>query len=190
MAKRLTKIERREQLLLMAESIVREEGADALTLITLAEKVGVSKPVTYDQFAKRENLLVALYERYDERFIAVVREAVESEADTLKAAAQIVSQGYVDCVMRCGPVYDAVVAALSAYPEFSDLRHKIRESFIEAYVGIFGPLSRLSGAQMHQYLIAFYGASEEMGRAILAGVIEKEAAVDVLAELIVSLLGR
>lgn len=190
MAKRLTRHERREQMLFMAEAIVREKGADALTLITLAERVGVSKPVAYEQFARRENLLVALYERYDERFINAVSEALQSEAGTLKAAAQIVSHGYVDCVLRCGPVYDAVVAALSAYPEFSDLKHEIRERFIESYVGIFSSLSKRSGAEMHPYLIAFYGASEEMGRAILDGAIEKEAAVGVLGELIVSLLGQ
>jgi len=189
MAKRLTRIERREQLLLTAEKIVREEGADALTLITLAERVGVSKPVTYDQFAKRENLLVGLYQRYDQGLISAISSAIEPEAGSLEEAARIVSQAYVECVMNCGPVYDAVIAALCAYPDFSELRHEIREGFISAYTKVFGPLTTLSAAEMYPYLIAFYGASEEMGRAILHGSIEVDAAVEVLAQNLKSLLG-
>lgn len=189
MVKRLTRNERREQLLMMAEQIVREEGAEALTLITLAERVGVSKPVTYDQFAKRENLLVELYQRYDRRFISVISSAIESEAGSLEVAARIVSQAYVECVVNCGPVYDAVIAALVAYPEFSELRHEIREGFISVYTKVFGPLTTLSEAEMYPYMIAFYGASEEMGRAILYGAIEVDTAVTVLAQNLNSLLG-
>jgi len=46
---RLPKAERR-QLLAIALVIVREEGADRLTLGHLAARAGVSKPITYEHF--------------------------------------------------------------------------------------------------------------------------------------------
>ena len=52
-SRRLSKAERRQQLLDTALRIVREEGADRLTLGHLAIRAGVSKPVTYEHFGTR-----------------------------------------------------------------------------------------------------------------------------------------
>ena len=55
---RLSKQARREQLLDVAVAIVRTQGADGLTLVTLAEAAGVSRPITYDHFGTRPGLLL------------------------------------------------------------------------------------------------------------------------------------
>ena len=55
---RLSSASRRRQLLAVALSIVREEGADRLTLGHLAQRAGVSKPVAYDHFGTRSGLLI------------------------------------------------------------------------------------------------------------------------------------
>src|SRR5688500_17488341 len=65
-SKRLSKAERRAQLLDTALDVVRDEGTDALTLARVAERAGVSKPIAYQHFETRGGLLVALYERMDE----------------------------------------------------------------------------------------------------------------------------
>ena len=52
-ARRLSQAERRRQLLDTALVIIREEGADKLTLGRLASRAGVSKPVAYDHFGTR-----------------------------------------------------------------------------------------------------------------------------------------
>ncbi|MDT0267243.1 helix-turn-helix domain-containing protein [Streptomyces sp. DSM 44915] len=44
---------------------MRIRGADGLTLVTLAEEAGVSRPITYDHFGTRPGLLLALYRRLD-----------------------------------------------------------------------------------------------------------------------------
>lgn len=62
---RLSKAERRHQLLTTARAIVREEGTDRLSLGHLAERAGVSKPVAYDHFGDRSGLLIALYRWID-----------------------------------------------------------------------------------------------------------------------------
>ncbi|MFC7557085.1 TetR/AcrR family transcriptional regulator [Pseudoroseomonas wenyumeiae] len=56
--RRFSKAERRRQLLDTALLIVREEGADRLTLGHLAARAGVSKPVAYDHFGTRSGLLI------------------------------------------------------------------------------------------------------------------------------------
>ncbi len=65
--KRLSRDDRRRQLLDMAWQLVREEGTDALSLGRLAEQAGVTKPVVYDHFETRNGLLMALYQEYDAR---------------------------------------------------------------------------------------------------------------------------
>ncbi len=47
---RLSKAERRCQLLDIALVIIREKGADRLTLGHLAVRAGVSKPITHEHF--------------------------------------------------------------------------------------------------------------------------------------------
>ncbi|WP_413733412.1 TetR/AcrR family transcriptional regulator [Sodalis sp. RH21] len=54
---RLSKAERRRQLLDTVLVIIREEGADRLTLGHLAVRAGVSKPITYEHFNTRAGLL-------------------------------------------------------------------------------------------------------------------------------------
>ena len=63
--RRLSNAERRRQLLDTALVIVREEGADRLTLGHLAARAGVSKPVAYDHFGTRSGLLIELYRSID-----------------------------------------------------------------------------------------------------------------------------
>lgn len=53
MTVRLSKQARREQLLEAAVTVVRTRGADGLTLVTLAEAAGVSRPIVYDHFGTR-----------------------------------------------------------------------------------------------------------------------------------------
>jgi AcrR family transcriptional regulator len=62
----MSKDERRRNLLKVAFEIIASDGTDALTLPSLAERAGVSRPVAYEHFESREGLLMALYRDYDE----------------------------------------------------------------------------------------------------------------------------
>lgn len=81
---RLSKSERRQQLLETARLIVREEGADRLTLGHLAVRAGVSKPVTYEHFETRTGLLIELYRWIDTERIAAFRTLMAQEIDRRK----------------------------------------------------------------------------------------------------------
>src|ERR671915_1890469 len=94
---RLPKPARREQLLDAAVGIVRVQGADGLTLVTLAEAAGVSRPIAYDHFGTRAGLLLALYRRLDERHRAAVAEALRTAEPTPDAIARVMSTAYFAC---------------------------------------------------------------------------------------------
>ncbi|WP_244495233.1 TetR/AcrR family transcriptional regulator [Ensifer sp. Root423] len=52
----------------VAMEIVRNQGADELTLGTLAGKAGVSRPIAYEHFSTRAGLLVALFKRLEDNY--------------------------------------------------------------------------------------------------------------------------
>lgn len=185
----MSKADRREQLLRLAADMVREEGAECLTLLALAERAGVSKPVAYNHFGDRKGLLVQLYQGYDERLVQDSRELGPDGAQTLEHLAQRLAQAYFDCTVRNGVVYDAVVAALCSYPEYRDLRTRICQYFVDFYRELFGPVVELSSEQSTGNLIAIYGASDELARALTAGLLSKPQAVGTLRALIVRTLG-
>ncbi|MBS3669991.1 TetR/AcrR family transcriptional regulator [Vreelandella boliviensis] len=189
MAKRLSKSERREQLLAVAENIVRTQGTDALTLITLAEQAGVSKPITYEHFISREGLFEDLYKRYDRQLIASIELAKESGFNSLETAARIISDAYLECALSCGREYDALVAALMAYPEHAELKHQIRNYFVEEYIRLFRPLAKRQTEDIRPMLIAYFGATEEMSRAVLMKQVDRKTAVTVLATILIAGLG-
>lgn len=51
--RRLSKPERRVQLLEMARELIRDAGTDGFTLGRLADRAGVTKPLVYDHFGDR-----------------------------------------------------------------------------------------------------------------------------------------
>ncbi len=189
MGKRMSKDARREQLLSIAEEIVRNEGADALTLITLAEKAGVTKPLTYEHFSNREGLLSELYKRCDEKLVSAMTLSIQVKTSSLKDAASIAASSYMDCVKICGSLYEAVISALLAYPEYNNIRVQIRDYFVKSYHKLFRPFVSIPNDELRIKLIAIFGALEEIGKAMNHGEISYQKANDTLTSLIISFLG-
>lgn len=100
--KRLSREQRRRQLLEVAWQLVREEGTEALSLGRLAEQAGVTKPVVYDHFETRGGLLVALYQDYDARQTAMLEAALAGCPAELPGRAWVIAEAWVDCVLSQG----------------------------------------------------------------------------------------
>jgi AcrR family transcriptional regulator len=66
-AKRLPPAERREQVLDATLHLIAERGFTAVTMEAVAKAAGVAKPVVYDFFANRGDLMEALLRREEER---------------------------------------------------------------------------------------------------------------------------
>lgn len=168
--KRLKREERRELLLDLAAEIVAGRGADALTLQTLAEAADLTKPVIYSQFGTREGLLLALYQRYDQRFFADLEAGISALSATGDAA-EIFAKSYLNCVTRHGQVYEAATAALRAYAEHRNIGVQIRAAFCDTISRILTDTSSSVHALPQSRLIALFGAVEEIGRAQIDGQI-------------------
>ncbi|MFX0580926.1 TetR/AcrR family transcriptional regulator [Nocardia nepalensis] len=81
-AKRLQPADRREQLLDAALAIVAEEGFTSVSIAAVAERGGVTRPVVYDSFGSRDELLEELIERETARMAAAVERSVAGDATT------------------------------------------------------------------------------------------------------------
>lgn len=75
-AARLPAPERREQLLEVAMEIVGERGYRGLTMEAVAARAGVTKPVVYDAFANRDDVMRALLDAEEQRAVAEILEAI------------------------------------------------------------------------------------------------------------------
>ncbi|MEV0297381.1 TetR/AcrR family transcriptional regulator [Nocardia sp. NPDC050710] len=82
-AKRLQPADRRQQLLDTALQIVVESGFADVSIAAVAERGGVTRPVVYDSFGSRDEVLHDLIERETTRMReAVVRAVSETDPET------------------------------------------------------------------------------------------------------------
>ncbi|ALG14648.1 TetR family transcriptional regulator [Kibdelosporangium phytohabitans] len=139
----MSRADRRRQLLDSASEIIRAGGTNALTLVTLADRAGVSRPVVYDHFGTREGLLVELYRDYDQTIVSTMREALRERARSLGAVASVLSTAYVDAVVHAGEECEEVVAALSGSPETRQVLRESREFYVTEFRQALEPYARL-----------------------------------------------
>ncbi len=180
---RLSKQARREQLLDTALGIVREQGADGLTLVTLAEAAGVSRPIAYDHFGTRSGLLLELYRRLEERHRVAVTEALRAAEPDAGAIARVMSAAYFACATDM-PEFSAVSAALKGSPEAEALQHEMLESYAEVMASALAPHSTLQADALELRCIGVLGAAEAIAAELNRGRTTAADAVSALADLI------
>jgi AcrR family transcriptional regulator len=187
-AKKLTKAERRKQLLETAHKIVRDEGTDALTLGYLAERAGVTKPIAYEHFETRAGLLVALYQEIDDRSVASLRDALNRTKPRLSDVARVLAKAYIDCYCTIGPEWHAIAAALQG----DETMEKILQSLIDRYAAIycdaFAPFTRLPKEELRLRCLAILGAGDAITRELSRGRTSQSGAAATLASLIMASL--
>ncbi|MFQ6372915.1 TetR/AcrR family transcriptional regulator [Shewanella sp. YIC-542] len=188
MTKRMLKDQRRQQLLTLAREMVSQQGAGSLTLSTLAQKAGVTKPVTYRHFHTKEGLLSELYRFYDTQFIESVKQAKQQQCNSLSALIELVCHGYIDCALRCGSEYESIIAALQGCEAFSALSHDIRNHYAEFYAELFGEYLPPSAQDNKLLFYAVHGAIDEIANAVACGDADKTAAVSSLRVIIANIL--
>jgi AcrR family transcriptional regulator len=180
---RLSKQARREQLLDTALGIVRAHGADGLTLVTLAEAAGVSRPIAYDHFGTRSGLLLALYRRLDDRHRAAVTEALRTAEPTPRAVAKVMSAAYFACATDM-PELTAVSAALKGNPEAEAVQHELVDSYTEVMAAAMAPHTNLPAEALQLRCIGVLGAAEAIAAELNRGRTTAADAVSALADLI------
>jgi AcrR family transcriptional regulator len=187
--KRLSREQRRRQLLDMAWQLVREEGTEALSLGRLAEQAGVTKPVVYDHFETRTGLLAALYQDYDARQSQMLELALARCEATLASRAGVIAEAYVDCVMSQGREMPGVSAALAGSPELEALKRAYEQPFLDkcrAALGEFAPSGVISASGMRLLV----GAADALSQAAAAGELGAGEAKEELRAAIVAMVER
>jgi AcrR family transcriptional regulator len=186
---RLSKEARREQLLDTAMAMVRSEGADALTLVTLAEAAGVSRPIVYDHFGTRPGLLLALYRRLDERHRAASAQALQEAGPAVDEIARVMSSAYFACATDM-PEFDAISAALKGNPEMEEIQHEMLASYGDWIAAALLPHSSLTSEALRLRCVGVLGAAETIAAELNRGQTTAAEAVTALTDLIVGSIGN
>ncbi|MBF6341830.1 TetR/AcrR family transcriptional regulator [Nocardia abscessus] len=184
---RLSKQARREQLLDTAMAIVRAQGADGLTLPSLAEAAEVSRPIVYDHFGTRPGLLLALYRRLDERHRLATTQALESAAPAADEIARVISTAYFACAIDM-PEFDAISAALKGNPEMEAIRYEMFDSYTDLMAATLLPYSSLTPRALRLRCVGVLGAAEAIAAELNRGRTTAADAVTALTGLIVGTL--
>lgn len=71
-AKRMAPPQRRDQLLDATLELITEDGYGGLTMHAVARRADVTRPVVYELFSNRDELLTALLEREEQRMLTAV----------------------------------------------------------------------------------------------------------------------
>lgn len=188
MSKKLPRTERRAQLLAVASTIVREEGTDALTLGSLAERAGVSKPIAYDHFETRSGLMMALSQQAMDRQVTALAAALANTPREPERIARVLAQAYLECVTTIGPEWHAVEAALRGDATMEAHQRRTHEEHAAFYAEAIQPVSDLGPAVVRRRCVGLVGTMETLSNEVAAGRMPLDVAVDDLVTLILGWL--
>ncbi|MEU8898829.1 TetR/AcrR family transcriptional regulator [Nocardia sp. NPDC048505] len=184
---RLSKQARRAQLLDAALAIVRAQGTDALTLVTLAESAGVSRPIAYDHFGTRPGLLLALYRELDERHQAAAAAAVGNAGPAAAELARVISAAYFACLTDM-PELTALSAALKGDPDMEAAQREMHDAYTDLVAGALQPHTTLPPAALRLRCTGILGAAEAIAAELNHDRATLESAAAALTDLIVGSL--
>lgn len=177
-------------MLATAVLIVREEGADRLTLGRLSERARVSKPVVYDHFATRSALLIALYRWVDTEKVKafsdeMTRSALEAE-DTVK----LLAAAYIRCAADIEGEFQAIGAALAGSEEKTAVFEELLVNSVDMFVSVLKPHSTVARAELTRRCIGLVAAGEALAAARLRGRCNEKEAIRTFGILISGALGQ
>jgi AcrR family transcriptional regulator len=183
-SRRLSNAERRKQLLAVALGILREEGADRLTLGRLAARAGVSKPVAYDHFGTRSGLLIALYQSLDAEHAEALRSALATGGRSLGETAGVLAAAYIHCSADTGGEWQAIGAALSGDETMAAVHQELLDNYVQLFASALKPFSALPPAELEWRCVGLIGAGEALSAAMVRGKCSEADAAGTFAALI------
>lgn len=187
-SKRMAKEDRRQQLLQTASLVIREQGIEALTLASLAERAGVTKPITYEHFGTRAGLLIAMFRDHDDQTTRNVNAAISAGGKSLEAVGSILSTNYIDSCLSMGPEISAVYNVLSASQETAGFKQTWREFLVDEFHNALAAFVKLPNKKLKVILLGVVGAAEILAEAISAGQMSRKAAIAALSSIIIGSL--
>lgn len=187
-SKRLSREERRRQMLGVAKDILRTKGADALTLGGLAQRAGVSKPVAYDHFETRSGLLLALLEEANNHYENDARTRIADAPQTVAAIGAIVSETYIACALEAGPAISVLIAAIDANGEVQDAGRAFRASHAEQFNEAFASALPDNCGDLSLLFTGLIAAADAICAELTSGRITAATATQMLTHLLTASL--
>jgi AcrR family transcriptional regulator len=129
---RLRREVRRDALLDTALGIVNADGADAVTMESVAEQAGVSRPLVYKHFANRDELLVALYRRETVAMAAEITAVVGGAGSLMEMHQRLIRESLRAAAER-GPVFIALRSAGAWTRELRSEQRAREKSTVRAF---------------------------------------------------------
>lgn len=185
-AGRLSKADRRRQLLDTAMRIVREDGADRLTLGHLAARAGVSKPVVYDHFATRTGLLIELYRWIDTERVTAFRDAMAAGTRSADQTIAALADVYIACAADRADEFHAVGAALAGSEEKAGVYQELLDNVVDMFEAVLRPCSGLPDAELTRMCVGLVGAGDALSGSVARGTCTAAEAAATFASLIAS----
>lgn len=140
-ARRMSPETRREQILDSAVTYIIERGLSTFTLENVAVQAGVSKPLVYKYFAKREDLLKALLER-EYQYLGAHRLDELPDEVPLEPLIRASNKRAFDYLYERGPIMRLLAADRSVaelvHARERDERSAITEHFIKRLMKAYG----------------------------------------------------
>jgi len=188
--KRLPKAERRKQLLEIAREIVRGEGTSALTLASLAERAGVTRPIAYEHFATRSGLLIAVARAIDDRQVELLRGELGRARPRLADVARVASSAYMHCVTEIGHEWQSITAALKGDSEMDAVQQELLDRYADIYYDAFASCEDVSKRDLKRRCVAIVGAAEALAREMFLERLDERTAAATLRTLIEAWLAK
>lgn len=178
--KRLTKEQRRQQLLQVARSIIRTEGVEALTLGYLAQQAGITKPIAYRHFIDKEGLLIAIYEEFSDKQKQDLSTSLKQNTADLDSTIHVFCHACLQFHIATGPEVGLVVAALSGTDILQSFLSACQQEFIDIFKKSIHPFIVLQGREGEAIIVAITGLIETICVATSKNVVDVETAQRVM----------
>lgn len=182
--RRLSQAERHRQLLDTALAVIREEGADRLTLGHLAARAGVSKPVAYDHFGTRSALLIELYRMIDMERVNGFRDAMREGRRGRAETVRLLAEAFIDCAADTTGEFHAIGAALAGSEEKAVVLQELQAHCAQMFVAVLQPHAAQPGAALERRCVGLVAAGEALAAALVQGRYSREEAIDAFAALL------
>lgn len=177
--RRMTKDERREQLLDVAAEVVLADGPGSVTMERIAEAAGVSKALPYNHFENIDRLLVTLYRRESVILGAFIWDELE-HADPDADLFRVHITSYFDGLERRGDILGALTVPGSSVATSADPRNdgpRFAGRLLRRFHGVEATQAKVLSSIVHSAVV---GAGNTWRMGLAPRPIIEDAAVHLL----------
>ncbi|KJX75554.1 TetR/AcrR family transcriptional regulator [Mycobacterium lepromatosis] len=161
---RLSRNERRNQLLIVASDVFVDHGYHAAGMDSIADRAGVSKPVLYQHFSSKLELYLAVLERHVDNLVSSVQQALRTTTDNRQRLHAAV-QAFFDFIEHDGQGYRLIFENDNVTePQVAAQVRVATESCIDAVFALISADSRLDPHRARMVAVGLVGISVDCAR--------------------------